>query len=79
MKCCITFAGRSSSLKGQSIDRDGTFNSFQVQVGGHLFGITTVVRMVDIFPRLFSVENSLFNIFNFERGFYSLENGILLN
>jgi len=75
----ITFASRSGSLKGQSVDGDGALNSFQVQVGGHLSGVTTVVRVVDIFPGLFAVQDSLFNVLDFERSFQSLENGFLLN
>lgn len=75
----ITFASRSGSLKGQSVDGDGALNSFQVQVGGHLSGVTTVVRVVDIFPGLFAVQDSLFNVLDFERSFQSLKNGFLLN
>lgn len=35
--------------------------------------------VVDIFPGLFAVQDSLFNVLDSERSFQSLENGVFLN
>ncbi len=76
-----TFAGGGSGFEGQPVDADvRAFKTFQVQVGGDFLAFDgTEVRVADVFPGLFTVQDILFNLLNLEGPLQAEEDGFPLD
>ena len=77
----ITPGGRGSVGEGQAIDAQvGALNTFQVHVGGNLAisATGTIVRVTDVLPRLFTIEDALLGPVDVAGALHVDEDGLLL-
>ncbi len=73
--------GGHGGLKSQAVGGEvGALNTFQVQIGGDFLVFDgTEIRMADVFPGFFAIENAVFDLVKLERPLQAEEDRFPLN